>query len=74
MMGADERAQHVWAHDGNVQSYHWRFMTSVGRKNVAGFFPASFTDAGNLHSVINDFLLVFSSVFLYLQATDFRTI
>ena len=36
-MGADERAQHVWAHDGNVQSYHWRFMTSVGRKNVAGF-------------------------------------
>ena len=37
-MGADERAQHVWAHDGNVQSYHWRFMTSVGRKNVAGFF------------------------------------
>ena len=36
--------QYVWAHDGNVQSYHRRLMTSVDRENVAGF-PVSFTTA-----------------------------
>ena len=42
---ADERAQYVWAHDGNVQSCHRRLMISVDRKNVCGFFPVSSTTA-----------------------------
>ena len=30
-------AQHVWAHGGNVQSFHRRLMTSVDRENVCRF-------------------------------------
>ena len=32
-------AQHVWAHDGDVQSYHRRLMTPMDRENVCRFFP-----------------------------------
>ena len=30
-------AQHVWAHDGDVQSYHRRLMTPMDRENVCRF-------------------------------------
>ena len=36
-------AQHVRAHDGNVQSYPRRLMTTVARESVCRVFPSFFT-------------------------------
>ena len=72
-MGADERAQHVWAHDGNVQSYHWEFMTLVDLKNVAGFIQhASLRPVASI--LYQRFPIGLFDGVLYLQATDFRII
>lgn len=68
---ADERAQYVWAHDGNEQSCHRRIMISMDRKNVCGFFPSFFHNCLCPHTIINVFLLVFPRCSGFLKRQDF---